>query len=1086
MDERDADPTGPLTDLPRPRRGGAPSLGPGHVLAERFKIVSALGEGGMGEVYEAEDLELGERVALKVLRSEQPAGEDAFDLFRREIQLARRVTHVNVCRTYDLFRHRGSSRDGRPMELAFVTMELLRGDTLAERVLRAGRLGTAEARPIVEQIVSGLAAAHHAGVVHRDLKAGNVILVPEGGGVRAVVSDFGLAHAPADAAATSPERRIVGTPAYMAPEQVEGRPATPATDVYALGVVMYEMVTGHVPFAGETPLRAALRRLESPPTPPTEHVPGLDPRWVAAIDRCLRRDPRERFGSVEDVARCLRDERRAPIARRRFVAALAAAAVAAAALYLWRGPGSAGPKAPPPLGRAPRRAVAVLAVAGPSDAPSDAVWLGEYLAEAIDAELGMGGALRLVPGDVRSRAERERAAGSTPASWRDALGADLVVAGAWSSRAGRLSVALRALDAASGAEAASAEDDGPEGAPWEAAERAARRLRGALGVPVPSEAERSALLAARFSNVEAARDYGAGLRALRLFDALAARAAFERAVANDPSHPLVRAALARALSALGLDDRARKEAQRALDLSGGLTARQRLAIEAQLREASREWPRVVAIRQEQRAREPDDVEHVVALADGLVAAASPEGALAALAAAGPPVVPDPRLAMAEARAALGAGQLDRARDAVGAAVALARQRGAGLLQARARLLEAQVLRTRGELEAAVAAGAAAAELFEAEGDRASVARALRHSADVRRYQGQLGEARRLAERGLAVARSVGDVGSVSAAVNRIASVLQEEGRLEASRQRYEEVRSMAPDLGDRELEATAMNNIGVSWWLAGNLVAARRQLEAALVFFRQAGSKRGLSFTLFNLGFVLLDQGELDDAARAFSESESLSRELTQPSLTGMAVFGQGQVALARGDAALARRRHEEALELRRGLDERGRVAESQIALAAVSLDEARLDDAAPRLEAALAELARQPRRDQEALARGLLAELLLGHGRLEEARREADRATALATPTEFRTVQTAVAITAARVQARWDAAAAALAAGAARERAEQAGHVGLAFEARLALGEIERGLGRSGAREALRVLAEEARTRGFGRVARRATSTAS
>ena len=1086
MAERDHEPTGPLADVKAERRAGGPSLGPGHVLAERFRIVGSLGEGGMGEVYEAEDLELGERVALKILRPARGAGEGSFEQFRREIQLARRVTDVNVCRTYDLFRHHGSTREGRPVDVAFVTMELLRGDTLAERVQRNGRLSTAEAGPIVEQIVSGLAAAHRVGIVHRDLKSENVILVAEGERVRAVVSDFGLAHAAGTAA--SAEQRIVGTPAYMAPEQVEGKPTTAATDIYALGVVMYEMVTGRVPFTGDTPLRAAQRRLEVPPLPATHYVPGLDPRWDAAIDRCLRREPRERFGAVEEVLTLLRRAVPArPRTRRRFLAGLAAAVLAAAAALLWRAPLPGGADAAPPLAEAPRRAAAVLRARAASGEERDAPWLGEYLAERVEAELAAGDGLRMLPGEVRARVERERSETDAPAGGlRDAFGADLLVAGMWSTRDGQLSLSLAAREATSGTEIATAGAEGPDGDPADVAARGSRGLRERLGLAAPGDAETAGLRAGRLSSLEAAREYGAGLVAVRGFDALGARAAFERAVAVDPSHPLARAALARALSALGLDDRARKEAQRAFDLSASLPDAQRLAIEAQLRESAREWPRAVEVRREQRARAPDDPEHVIDLAEALVALGNPNEALRALEAAGPPVVADPRFAMAESRADLAAGLLDRAQAAVDAAVRLAQQRGATLLQARARLLEAQVLRTRGALEAAVAAGGEAARLFRVGGDRGSVARALRHSADVRRYQGQLVEARRLAEESLDVARAVGEVGTASTAVNRIASVLQEEGQLAASRLRYEEVRSMAPEIGDRELEATAMNNIGVSWWLAGDLVSARRQLEGALAFFRRIGGKRGLSFTLFNLGFVLVDRGELDAAARAFEESAALSRELTQPSLTGMAVFGQGQVALASGDLALARRRHEEALAIRRGLDERGRVADSQLALAALDLDEARVDAAEPLLAAVVEEFARQSRRDREALARALFAELLLARGRFDEARLEMDRAVALAAPTEFRPVQTTVAIASARLLARRDGVAAAAAARAAQELAERSGHVLLALEARLALGEIERSLGRADARERLLAIADEARTRGLGRIATRATNAAS
>ncbi len=221
-----------------------PKLAAGEVVAGRYAVVRYIARGGMGEVYEAEDLELRERVALKTIRGEveDPSAEDQF---KREILLARKVTHPNVCRIFDVGFHQRA--DGE--RVVFLTMELLAGETLFERIRREGPLDLDQAAGIVRQIAAGLTAAHAAGVVHRDLKSGNVILVPKSqGGVRAVVTDFGLAHVLGGGdergRSMSGSGGIVGTPGYMAPEQVEGGKLTARTDLYALGVVMFEMVTG--------------------------------------------------------------------------------------------------------------------------------------------------------------------------------------------------------------------------------------------------------------------------------------------------------------------------------------------------------------------------------------------------------------------------------------------------------------------------------------------------------------------------------------------------------------------------------------------------------------------------------------------------------------------------------------------------------------------------------------------------------------------------------------------------------------------------------------------------------------------------
>jgi tetratricopeptide (TPR) repeat protein len=298
------DPEGKTAFVPRSEPAPAPASGgrfaPGELLAHRFRIVRFLGHGGMGDVYEAEDEEVHGRVALKTVRSEIAGLAGALERFTREIRLARKVTHPNVCRIFDISHHG---------EVTFLTMELLAGETLEQRMRRTGAMREAEALPIARQMAEGLSAAHRVGVVHRDFKPANVMLVPEDGGERAVVMDFGLARGGEPVAGGLTVRGdVLGTPTYMAPEQVAGEEITPATDVYAFGIVLYEMVTGAPPFVGETAMSTAVKRLREDPEPPRLKAPGLSPAWEAAILRCLARDPRQRFAGVRDAAAVLSGE----------------------------------------------------------------------------------------------------------------------------------------------------------------------------------------------------------------------------------------------------------------------------------------------------------------------------------------------------------------------------------------------------------------------------------------------------------------------------------------------------------------------------------------------------------------------------------------------------------------------------------------------------------------------------------------------------------------------------------------------------------------------------------------------------------
>ncbi|MEM8998167.1 MAG: serine/threonine-protein kinase, partial [Acidobacteriota bacterium] len=308
---------GPAGDRSAPRRG---ALDVGAVLEDRYRIIRFIAAGGVGEVYEAHDGVLDQRVALKTIRRSRAADGEATERLKREIQLARQVTHPNVCRLYELGQY--PTPDGR--KLLFLTMELLEGESLWEYCEEKGRLSVDEALPLVRQMADGLDAAHAAGVVHRDFKSSNVMLVAQkGGGLRAVITDFGLARS---VDSDLPDKRLtqhdmrVGTPAYMAPEQVQGLEASVTADIYALGVVLFEMLTGHLPFGGNA-LAGAYQRLTEKPSSPRIYVPDLEPRWERAILRCLERDPARRYRSARQLVLDLEGNGPPPWRRRRRPAA---------------------------------------------------------------------------------------------------------------------------------------------------------------------------------------------------------------------------------------------------------------------------------------------------------------------------------------------------------------------------------------------------------------------------------------------------------------------------------------------------------------------------------------------------------------------------------------------------------------------------------------------------------------------------------------------------------------------------------------------------------------------------------------------
>jgi serine/threonine-protein kinase len=264
----------------------------------RYELIDLVGAGGAGTVYRARDVELDEIVALKVLRKELLGSGTILENFRSEVKLARRVTHRNVARMFDI-----GEQDGE----RFLTMEFVEGELLTGKI-NSGPEGSPRPLPlplvqdIIDQVCAGLTAAHAVGIIHRDLKPDNIII---GRDNRVVITDFGIARALKSEGANQSEGEFVGTPEYMSPEQAEGNPVDVRTDVYSLGVVLFEMLTGALPFVGTNPLVTAAARLLRPPPDPRNKRPGLPEALAQVILRAMSRQAHDRYATAADLARAV-------------------------------------------------------------------------------------------------------------------------------------------------------------------------------------------------------------------------------------------------------------------------------------------------------------------------------------------------------------------------------------------------------------------------------------------------------------------------------------------------------------------------------------------------------------------------------------------------------------------------------------------------------------------------------------------------------------------------------------------------------------------------------------------------------------
>jgi eukaryotic-like serine/threonine-protein kinase len=299
------------------------------VLGGRYRLVGRIAAGGMGAVHEGVDERLGRRVAVKVLKEEY-ADDPAFvERFDREARAAAALGHPNIAQVFD------SGQDG---DRHFIVMELVEGRHLGEVLAEQGRLAPGQAVSVISQVCSALAAAHEAGIVHRDIKPGNVLIRPDG---HAKVTDFGIAHRVGQATLTG-TGLVVGTAQYLSPEQASGEAVTPASDVYATGVLLFQLLTGSVPFEGDSPIAVALSHLRDEVPPVRDLAPDVSPALAAVVARATAKDPARRYADGRQMEMALREALASPTAPTA-TTALPVARSAGAGKPVRRGVARAGP-----------------------------------------------------------------------------------------------------------------------------------------------------------------------------------------------------------------------------------------------------------------------------------------------------------------------------------------------------------------------------------------------------------------------------------------------------------------------------------------------------------------------------------------------------------------------------------------------------------------------------------------------------------------------------------------------------------------------------------------------------------------------
>ncbi|QRK09410.1 protein kinase [Archangium violaceum] len=1045
----------PLLPGPVPPPSPGRAFAGGTKVAGRYQVMRFLSRGGMGEVYAAEDLSLHEPVALKTIRPELAATPEALLRFKRELRLARRVTHANVCRVFDIGEHEVVPVEGGPSyRIVFLTMELLAGRTLHAQLSRHGRMPPEQVLRLAEQMAGALDAAHAAQIIHRDFKPGNVMLVPAppmAGGLRAVVTDFGLARGElleGDGSA-SKDGHVVGSPFYMSPEQLEGLPLSPASDIYAFGLVLFEMVTGRRPFVAETPMAASLLRLRQAPPSPRELVPELAPFWEEALLRCLARQPEARFATASEAVAALRggaptpapvtptsSRRRSPLKSTTATSTAGTPSVA-------------------------RRVVAVLAPRNLM-ARAELAWLSTALAELLSAELAMGEQLRLLPGEgvVQMRRdlllpEEEGFAEATLQRIRAHSGVDLVLTGAYLVQGreedARLRLNLRLQEATTGETLAHLTEVGAERELLELVSRVGTALRKRLGLAPLTTEQAHGVRSAMPGEPEAARLYAEGLAALRGHDAASAVERFERVVAREPAFAPAHSALAAALQQLYQEEAAKEAARRAFELSASLSREERLLVSARHHEAHSEWPRAIEAYRTLFEFFPDNVEYGTALVFAQLSAGQnreAQSTLEALRRLPPPLGADARIELAAAVATSATADFISSRRHAETAVSRSLRASQGQLAASALIMEAYAARNLGEPRRAVELLEESEELFLASGDRGGAARSM-----------------------LVHAMALIDMGRLLEAERVFVSAIQ-----------------AAREIKGASLEAEALLCSGGLSCRLGELSEGLRRASRAVELYRQRGRLSDMNSSTILKGSVRRLMGALDEGKRLLEEGSHAAQVLFEDGYTeAWGRYELGCLLMELGELVQARRQLERALELRRARGLGAFVAETELGLACLSLEEGRPQEALAVVESALSAYAALKSLDGEGHSHAVKARALMALGKPVAARESLEHARALAGGSEDVFIAAEVVLTGASLLSRdggpseREDAARQLQALAAR--AARAGMKRVALEARLLQVELRRDTKAAAARKVLLSIRQEANQLGYRGLLQRANA---
>ncbi len=831
------------------------TLEPGTVLGDRYRIEKLIGFGGMGSVYKATDLELDRVMALKVIRPHLADDPNVLQRFKQEIILAREVTHRNVVRIFDI----GQAGDTR-----FISMEFIEGKDLLGLLKERGALPAEEVAEIIEQVCLALDAAHQQGVVHRDLKPANIMIDQDG---RVVVMDFGIARS-LELSGMTQTGSMLGTPDYMSPEQVKGEQVDSRSDLFALGIIFYQLLTGELPYQGNTPMAAMYTRTQKRAAPIRDLDPDLPGFLGDVVGRCLEIPAHKRYQSAREVLqdlsvwrggsthmtigptmRGLRPTTTVARKRVRFAAIGTAAAalvvVVAAGVILFRSfaPSSEGEGVPV----ATPTEVVSLAILPFQNASGDPElnWLGPGLAEMLRTDVGQTASLRTVSSDRVHQILRDLRVTPDTSLVEVTLrrvaefaNADVVVWGQFLKFGEQIRIDATVRDFKRHETTTLKAEAADEQQLLRAVQELAQGVRDSLALSrkAVKELEEQAFIPSA-SSVVALRHYNEGLEFMRQGNNLEAVTSFEISVEGDPDFALAHSKLAQAFGNLGRGQRAQESSRRAVELSDNLPTQERYLILAE------------------SARVENDFEAGVDAYENLLRTRPTDAGL------------NYELAVLYEQA----GSFDLAREHLQTTLDLDPQ------NVTAQLAMGRVLIKSGDIQGSLAPLNQALSLAIQVDNKEARANALQAIGIAYQFLGRPDDALKNFEESLETKREIGDQRGMAASLSMIGQIFMASGDLEAARSRFEESAEIGREIGDEVGLAGSLTELGEVERLDGNYDRALEHTREALRIQMEIGAVWNQARSLNNIGAIYDSKGEYAESLIYYQRALEIREEFQDP-----------------------------------------------------------------------------------------------------------------------------------------------------------------------------------------------------------------